>query len=101
MDPLSLSASIAGLVSVALEVRRILDSYVSGFKSASDDVGRLFAEISVLCHALEKLVQFLRSDDSNGISFDRTSIICSAIAICQVEVEKLHKKLGKFRGANE
>ncbi|CCX04970.1 Similar to ankyrin [Exophiala dermatitidis NIH/UT8656]; acc. no. EHY59712 [Pyronema omphalodes CBS 100304] len=102
MDHLSLSASVAGLVSLALEVRRILDSYVSGVKSASDDVRRLFAEISVLCYFLEKLVEFQRSDDSNGISFDQTSIICSAATIYQAEVEKLYKKLEKLniRGAN-
>jgi hypothetical protein len=69
-DPLSISASVAGLLSLTIELTKSLNNYISGVKSAPEDSKRLCTETEALSAVLEKLVKFLRDQDKEG---DETS----------------------------
>lgn len=95
MDPWSLSASVAGLASLTLEIGKLLGGYVSDVKSAPQDADKLHAEVTALAQALDRLVEFLRREDTTGPEFKDTSVLCSIIVMCQKQINVLYKKLGK------
>jgi hypothetical protein len=97
MDPLSLSASVAGLLSLALEVTKTLHAYISDVKSAPQDACELETEVSALCHSLETIVGMLRSEDVEGKAFDDQSILRSVISACQGHIESILKMVSKLR----
>jgi hypothetical protein len=97
MDPLSLSASIAGLLSLSLEVTKILTNFLSTVKSAPSEANSLTTEVTALSQVLETLVEVLRSDDSEVTTFDEQSILCSIISACQEHIGSLFKTITKLR----
>ncbi|KAI5812827.1 hypothetical protein BZA77DRAFT_346729 [Pyronema omphalodes] len=105
MDPLSLSASAAGLLSLAIEVTKILTGYISAVKSAPQDASELNTEMLALCHILEKLVEILRSDDDIGIdseaSFNDQSVLRSVISVCQEHITTVYKRIAKLRSTDK
>ncbi|UZP37031.1 hypothetical protein NXS19_004847 [Fusarium pseudograminearum] len=69
MDPLSLSASIAGLISVADLTFRLLYKYVRGVKEAENDIKSLKREIEGLCSVLrilQALAEVLVTEEDKG-----------------------------------
>jgi hypothetical protein len=88
MDPLSISAAVAGFLSLAMDISKILKDYIDGVQTAHEDAQNLLKEVAVLCHVLEKLVQFLRSEDLvKGKRFDKTSVLLLAADTCQRRLE--------------
>lgn len=61
MDPLSLAASVAGLISITLEVSRIVDSYCKSVKDARKDVSEIAQELTRMRDVLRQLDGVLRS----------------------------------------
>jgi hypothetical protein len=94
MDPFTLSTGVAGFLSLALEISKILGAYVSDYKSAREDAKDLITEVDTLCHMLDQLVRFLRNDAK--CNFQPTSALCLVIKSCQEQIQDLYKKLGKI-----
>lgn len=61
MDPLSLAASVAGLISIILKVSRIVDSYCKSVKAARKDVLEIAQELISMRDVLCQLGEVLRS----------------------------------------
>ncbi|CCX08581.1 hypothetical protein FPQ18DRAFT_387597 [Pyronema domesticum] len=97
MDPLSLSASVAGLMSQAMEVTKILSQYTRDVKSALDDVNELSTEVSALSHVLNTAVTILRSNELEGTSFTEQSILSSVVTSCQVHINTIYRKPTKLQ----
>jgi hypothetical protein len=96
-DPLSVSASIAGLIGLANEVAKILAQYISNVISAHEDAHRLHKELAALCHVLEQFRGFLRSQDAlPQTHFDKTSTLLSVLGFTTSKVNGLYKKLDKL-----
>jgi hypothetical protein len=55
MDPLSLSASVAGLLSLGMELGKVLGRFISDVKSARQDATELNIKVSALCNVLDEL----------------------------------------------
>jgi hypothetical protein len=95
MDPFTISTGIAGFLSLALEISKILSAYISDVKSAPSDVENLLQEFKSLCTVLDQLINLLK-DDVKG-DFQLTSALCVAITACRELVQELYKKVGKLR----
>lgn len=95
MDPISVSSGVAGFLSLAMEILRILTAYIGNVKPVSDDAHNLLKEILALCHILEQLVALLRNDVKG--QFAPTSSISVVIIACQAQMEQLYKKVEKLR----
>lgn len=103
MDTLSLSTGAAGLLSLAIEVTRILHNYISGVRSAPQDASELNTEDSALCHVLVTLVEDLRNNDINtkGKAFDDQSILRAVITECQKLIAAVYKKISKLKSTDK
>jgi hypothetical protein len=96
MDPLSISAAVAGFLSLAGQIAATLKDYIDGVQSAPDEVRSLHLEVTVLCQVLKDLVGFLHKDDLNGRRFESYSVLRIAIKACQCQLEELHGKLANL-----
>jgi hypothetical protein len=70
MDPLSISAAVAGFLSPAVQITELLRGYINGIQSASEEAKYLLTQVAALCYVREKLVEFLRSEGLRGRKFD-------------------------------
>jgi hypothetical protein len=101
MDPLSVSASAAGLLSLAVGTAGILQSIIDGAQSAPEEAQNLLAEITTLSDVLQDLVQFLRTDHLTEQRFEKTSVLRMTIESGQDRLKLLYAKLDKLRASFE
>ncbi|CCX12874.1 hypothetical protein FPQ18DRAFT_402124 [Pyronema domesticum] len=99
MDPFTISAGLSGFLSLALGITKILSIYISDIKPAPSDAKNLLLEVTALCHDLDQLVKFLRTDVKGD--FAQTSALYVAIMTCQKHIEDLYKKLKKLQYRND
>jgi hypothetical protein len=101
MDPLSLSASIAGLISLTIEVTKIISEYRSGFKNAPKEASELSTEVAALHHVLETVLEILINEYSNSedITFDEKNILFSIVDACEEHMNTIHTKMAKLQAA--
>ena len=93
-DPLSITASAAGLVSLGLTVCSGLLQYYNACKDQASD-------ISTMCQSLEALSQILKVLDQKVRHplLDRESVdrVTDSIVSCAASIQVLDSKLKKFR----
>ncbi|KAI5819859.1 hypothetical protein BZA77DRAFT_274893 [Pyronema omphalodes] len=101
-DPLSVSASIAGLIGLAAQVTTVLKNYIEKVKSAHEDAKRLLRELLALSSVLDQIRDLLCGEDAllKGSSFSDTSLLISVLGSTNYHVDKLYKKLSKFSTPN-
>ncbi|RSM04101.1 hypothetical protein CEP52_007073 [Fusarium oligoseptatum] len=92
MEALGAAASVAGLVSLALEVPKIIDTIIT-IKSAPEEAKQLLETVSVLVATLQRLEAFLKSDKAEDLELKDDSILPVLISICKDRVLSLLKKL--------
>ncbi|KAI5817196.1 hypothetical protein BZA77DRAFT_263220, partial [Pyronema omphalodes] len=97
MDPLSLSASVAGFIGLTIQISQILKAYIGGVQSAPEEARNLLTQVDALNHVLQHLIDFLRTEDMKGRGFSKTSVLCVAIAASQKRLEQLYLTLGKLQ----
>jgi hypothetical protein len=95
MDAFTISTGVAGFLSLALEISKILKAYVDGVQSAPKEARNLLVEVTALCHALEQLVQFLRKD-YNG-NFAETSALVVATEAWKDQITTLSKRSRRLK----
>jgi hypothetical protein len=95
MDPFTISTGLAGFLSLAFEITKILTAYVSDVKSAPEEARGLLSEVSALCNVLDQLVNFLRNDVKGN--FTLSSALYVAIMACQTHIGELYKKIEKLQ----
>jgi ABC-type transporter Mla subunit MlaD len=68
MDPLSISASVAGLIMITNSIVTNGFKYLSEFKQSDETIRNLFHEVNLLfgiLHSLEKVTERLEADESS------------------------------------
>ena len=106
MDGVSVASSIAGLVTLALQVGGTIAIYVNAIKERSKNVKELHDELLLLGEVLSGLRDFLESEQAKGTSFDNFSVLSRAIRDCRQRIERIGERLkppppngGKFARA--
>ena len=95
-DPLSITASAAGLVSLGLSVCSGLLDYYNAWKDQPTDVSRLCESLVALNKTFELLDERVRHPLLNRKVVDQvTESICS----CAAEIQGLRSKLDKISNA--
>jgi Fungal N-terminal domain of STAND proteins len=99
MDPLSaigLASSVAGLVSLTIEVSQLLAGYCVAVNNAHTDLVQLRQEYASLQHVLQQLEMFLRNENATCKPFQKTSVLYLSIASCSTIVEEMARELKRL-----
>ncbi|KAH9883839.1 ankyrin [Xylariomycetidae sp. FL2044] len=94
MDPFTLSVSVAGLASLALELVKLTKNYSDGVTGWKEEIASLSAELEALSVVLKQLEDFLRPVDSGVLFFENGSGLELARQHCSKQLQHLHRKLG-------
>lgn len=98
-DPLSMSASIAGLISIADLVFKAVFKYARGVKDAKNDINSLADEINGLSTVLRSLQALALELEADGDSFD-PALRNHYLSHCWKTIEKIEKRVGKASKAS-
>lgn len=93
MDPLSLAASIAGLISLAGATLKITKDYIHEARHEQETASQIVQELDILHFNLSRLDKFLRSENEAIGYFDDTSVLVSSTHACRTKLTALHDKL--------
>jgi hypothetical protein len=84
-DPFSITGSAVGVVSLAIQVCKGLEWYLSGVKDAKNKVEQIAAETEELANLLESLESIIsKADQSHAVSVTRTGLVSCANAISTI-----------------
>jgi hypothetical protein len=101
MDPLSLTASVVGLISFAMDVTKTVTEYISDVKHAPAESRELASELSAITNSLDSLSAFLTKQDENSTSFKDTSVLYSTTQLCHGKLSAIHETLREFSKKTE
>ncbi|KAI5810770.1 hypothetical protein BZA77DRAFT_347536 [Pyronema omphalodes] len=93
MDPLSITAAVAGFVSLAGQIAMTLNAYVDSVRSAPSEVKSLYLEVKALSQVLGKFAQFVK-DDLHG-----DCVLFDAVESCGYQLKALDGKLADLSKA--
>lgn len=93
MDPLSVAASVAGLMSLTLEVLRRVESFYQAAKEAPNRIRDVQEELSLMHSALQQLSSLLASAEMKTSSFALSSVLTTALTSCGQSIESISAKL--------
>jgi hypothetical protein len=95
-DPLSISAGVAGLVSLAIGLSQVSYSYIKAFKGFSKAWSSYIRELSALTSILVQAQQAIEVGGVGHLLVARTpDIPGDIINECRIELESLKQKLSK------
>jgi hypothetical protein len=96
MDPLSLTASIVGLISFAIGVTKTVTEYISDVRHAPAESRELASELSALTNALDSLSSFLTRQDEESTSFKDMSVLYTTTRLCHGKLSAINETLREF-----
>jgi hypothetical protein len=96
IDPLTAATSVAGLLSLAVQVSQILSDQIGTVKNAPKDAQDLLDEFQLLRQVLTSLEAFLREQALKGHSFKETSVLINAIRGCGEKITSVKLRLEKL-----
>lgn len=99
MESVGAAASVAGLLSLTLQLSQMLYDQVHLLKNAPKEASQLLDELGALSQVLTSLQKFLASQLSNGRLFEETSVLVNAIKGCKDQVNNIKLRLEKITGA--
>lgn len=92
MEALGAAASVAGLISLAVEIPKLIDTAISIW-SAPEEAKQLSKTTDALIMTLWNLERFLKTDDAQAMNMAGDSALTVSISACQSRVLDLSKKL--------
>ena len=93
MDPLSITAGVAGLVTLTVQVTKSVTSFGRAMIHERQDVQALLKEIETTRSVLQELYPFLSDPKVNSITFQQTSALEVALRICNETIKSLQQRL--------
>ena len=93
VDPFSLATSIAGLISLSLEVTKVAHQYIHGVRNSSKHIEGFLQELAALTDVLRQLEVFLKKDEAGERSFEQTSVLVKTYEACRSCLEETRTTL--------
>ena len=91
MDPLSVAASVAGLLSLTIQLVQISTSIAADAKAVQ--AYDFIIELNALGDVLKRLRVFLNDQSETGISFTQVSVLVATNTRCEHKLKELLQKL--------
>jgi len=96
MDPLTIAAGIAGLLSLTLDLSNSLSSYYKTAKDAPSSIQQVCQELESARSVLKQLEDALRTGQATNIAFDKASVLATALRTYDNAIIFLSAKLPKL-----
>jgi uncharacterized protein YukE len=95
MDPFSITAGIAGLLSLSLQVSQIVTKHIESVKDAQQEAHTLSTKLNALISVLQQLEKFIEKHARSG-HFSESSVLYGTIKRCEGSLQQLDETLSKF-----
>jgi hypothetical protein len=96
MDPFSVTAGVAGLLSLILQLTERLTEYSSSVRHAATESHDLVVQLTALVTVLQRLQQWLGEQSRRGTTFDATSLLYTTTSNCHTKLSSLDKTVQQF-----
>lgn len=93
-----MAASVAGLLSLTIQVSQMVYEQVHTLKNATQDAAKLLEELELLFQVLTSLERFLAAQSPKGRPFLETSVFIKAIGGCKIQISAIKIRLDKLVG---
>ena len=93
MDPLSVIASVAGVIMLLAQSLRLTRKYIQAAKGPVKAANNLLDEFELLSTNLERLQQYLSTEGLNVNTRSHSSVVVVRIKDCQKKTEDLNQRL--------
>jgi len=94
-DPLSIAASIAGLLSLGMRIGVTLNEFITSAKSAPASVRAISDELDTLTRVLTYIQEVITKD--NGSKVVDAGLLSAALSGCMKSFEELESRLSALR----
>ena len=95
MDLLSATASVAGVLTLALQTLSLTKRYIDSVKSSESTASALIEEFQILLSNVRRLEEFLAKDGSRTSTFGQISMLVGYTSTCKKRLYPLKEKLHK------
>jgi hypothetical protein len=95
MDPFSVTAGIAGLLSLSIQIHQIVTTHIESAKNAPEEAYALSTKLDALIRVLEQLERFIEKHAGSG-HFSESSVLYGTTKRCEGSLQQLHETLSKF-----
>lgn len=92
MEALGAAASVAGLISLALEIPKLIDT-LTRIRSAPEEAREMSKMAGSLVATLQKLEAFLKTEDAREMKIADDSALTVSLSVCQSKILDLTRKL--------
>ena len=92
MEVLGAVSSVAGLISLAIEIPKLINAAAS-VRAAPDEAKQLSNTVDALVITLQKLELFLKTDEAMDMNLANDSALNMSISACQSRILSLSKRL--------
>src|SRR5579862_2741416 len=96
IDAFTAATGIAGLLSLTMEISKMMHGQVSAMKNAPKNAEALLQEIDQMQRVLTNLEGFLRSDDAKYSLFSEASVLILASNGFSKDIKELKGKIQKL-----
>ena len=93
MDPLSVAASVAGLINLSGDITQAVYRYGKSVKNAGSSIQDMAQELASLQSVLERFCTFLRTGELDAICFEQSSALSLALSRCRDVLSDLSGRL--------
>lgn len=95
MDPFSVTAGIAGLLSLSIQLHQLITNHIESVKIAPEEALALATKLTAVISVLQQLERFIEAQGGSG-HFTDTSIIYGTTKRCKDSLNSLDSTLSKF-----
>jgi hypothetical protein len=100
MDGLSVAASVAGIISLGIQVTQSLTDYYEAYKGQKSEIANTAEKLKNLLHVFESLRGVLTDRKFRADEKDLLETIEGSIEICEENVYELQTKIDKFKSTS-
>jgi hypothetical protein len=100
MDGLSIAASVAGIISLGIQVTQSLTDYYEAYKGQKSEITNTAEKLKNLLHVFESLRGELTDREFRADEKDLLETIEGSIQICEENIEELQTKIEKLKNSS-
>ena len=95
MDGISAAASVAGVLTLAVQTIFITKQFIDGARKSDHTISAFLKELEVLSSSLSSLREMLDKQNLMPNQFTQTSLLLSQMAICKKNLHDLNQRLNQ------